>query len=123
MVQGLLVSQEILQEVRYKVSERGIKNKRDIHEFIKANYGGYDVNYIYQNVTGFHIRVLTDDERTQILEEYASLLAKPDIHKVHNMYTLSYICKKRNIVLDIYATYPAEKMAFYDAILGSSGNG
>lgn len=116
-VQGLLVSQELLQEIRQRLLEKNIVYKRDIHEFIKANYGAMDVNYIYQNITGLHIRILTEEETAQVLEEYASLLVKPDIQKVHNMYILTYICKKRNIDVNIYATYPAEKMAIYDAIL------
>lgn len=116
-VQGRLVSLELLQEIKSKIQQCNIVNNREILKFIVKEFPDVDANYVFAHVIGAHIRRLTSEETTVILEEYSTLQNITGIDKVPNMFVLEYICKKRDIPLAVPIRYSEDRVAYYNNIL------
>jgi hypothetical protein len=125
-VQGKLVPKDVLDRVKQHVSA-SISTSSDkrlvfntIESFVNNNRIDVDVNYIFQNIMGYHIRYLSEDEENIITRERQNMSKFVDISMVPNMYVLRYIAQKNNIDIEISAEYGADRKARYDAILNQT---
>ena len=121
-VQGLQVSHELLFEIKQQIEENKPSSNRDIYKLITEllqNRPDVDPMYVYQSMLGMYIRPLSDDELQTIMTTYQLLSGIPDLHKVPNMYVLSYICTKKEIEINIPTTYNKERQQMFDRVLTS----
>lgn len=96
-IQGKLVPLEVLDEIKKKLGDTKGISAYDIHKKIKLILVELELNvdptYIYYNIMGAHIRPLTLEEESVILEQYNIIQSKlgnlldnvPYIHVVHKI--------------------------------------
>lgn len=123
-VQGDLVDDATMEIIRNKIGKIPT-NKRDLHNAVVeavTGMSGVDANYIFQQLSGLHIRKLSASETRAILELYDEMKDTPELTSVPNMYILYGITKRLGINVGIPMVYPAQRRLLFNKILGITGD-
>lgn len=124
LIQGKNVSRDLLVAVRASVGSYSNFSHKQLHDAVEKNVAklGYDaslIEYIYENLAGFHIDPLDIGTEFMVLREFESIGEKLgcDSIKVPNAYILSRISEKYNLGIKPLVTYSSERLRVYNVLL------
>ena len=123
-IQGGLVDETTMEKIRDRIGVLP-KSKRELHNAVVsavADMPGIDANYVFQQLSGLHIRKLTVEETDAILALYNNIKDTPGLSQVPNMYILYGITRRLGLDVSLPMAYPAQRRLIFNNILGITGD-
>lgn len=126
-IQGKVISQDILQDIRNKVGDISGKTNRELYNSVKEiidsnGYIGVDANYVYQNMIGLHIAPMTLQNESFVLERFMYIHEQlgDAMNRIPYTYILWKIVNKYDLNIQIANNFSIDKTRVFDQILAET---